>query len=65
MTDEQGAFWAGAFIGVISFLAICVIFGATPFHQSNRDRQEAVNNGVAQWVATPKGEMQFVWITNR
>ena len=65
MSDESATFCVGILVGIIGIILLSIIFQATPTQQQQIDKQEAVDHGAAQWVATPKGEMHFVWITNK
>ena len=65
MSDESATFCAGMFVGMVGIILLYTIFQATPTQQIKIDRQEAVDHGVAQWVATTNGEMTFVWNTNK
>lgn len=67
MNDNNGAiaFFTGLFFGAVILAAILLMCGATVGDQKQRDRQEAVEMGHAQWVASPKGEIVFSWNTNK
>lgn len=52
---------AGIFCGAILFGGILIILGATPKHQLQKDREDAINHGYAHWTVSTNGEVGFKW----
>lgn len=61
MSNEEICYYCGVVTGLIVLMGVQLLCGAIPSHQLQKDRQEAVERGHAQWVATTNGEVQFKW----
>ena len=52
---------AAFFVGVFVTLAALIFFDATPKAKSKEIRDDAVANGVGEYVATKDGKVEFKW----
>lgn len=54
----------GLCMGIALSVSIAFMTGTSPAQIRTKVQQEAVDHGVAEWQATSKGVVEFVWKSN-